>query len=208
MRIAIAAFVLASGTFLTVLSADTGKTQLVIRTYDITSASHPNRTVALAIADAILEEAGLNIVWAACETAVAQDASHPCLARLRPHEVSIRFARLSDAAGDRHRALGYSLVDTQGRTGSLATIYVDRVAALAAAAAMPAADVLGRAIAHEVGHLLLGTAEHSRAGVMRAVWSPSMLRRHRPGDWEFTEHDAQALRHAIQLRTPLQLVGN
>ena len=208
MRNAIVAIFLAAGTFLATSTAAAGDAQLLIRTYDMTSASETERARAVSMAGAILEDAGLYVVWTACETAVARDIDHPCLTRLRPNEVSVRFVRLPGTAGTRQAALGYSLVETQGRTGSLATIYVDRVARLASAAAMDVATVLGRAIAHEVGHLLLGTGEHSRTGVMRAVWAPVMLRRNRPGDWQFTESDARALRQAVQDRTPLQLVRN
>jgi len=36
--------------------------------------------------------------------------------------------------------------------------------------------ILGHAIAHEVGHLLLGPSAHSPSGIMRGVWSPDDLK--------------------------------
>ena len=208
MRNAALIFVLVGATLLSVPSIAAGDSHLVIRTYDVTSQPDADRAAAVAAARAILEGAGLNIVWAACDRVGARDADHPCLTRLGPNEISVRLVRLAASPGTRQPTLGYSLVDTRGRTGALATIYVDRVAALAGSAAMDVPTVLGRAIAHEVGHLLLGTAEHSRTGVMRAAWSPIVLRRHQPGDWQFSAHDAQALREALQRRTPIQLVSN
>ena len=207
MRNAIVVLVLAGAVLRPAPSMAAGDSLLVIRTYDVTPGADADRAAGVATPHAILEGAGLNIVWAACEGVTARDADHPCLTRLAPNEISIRFVRLADAPGTRRPALGYSLVETKGRTGALATVYVDRVAALAGAAAMDVATVLGRTIAHEVGHLLLGTAEHARTGVMRAVWSPVMLRRHQPGDWAFAERDAQALRDAVHRRTPLQLLS-
>ena len=38
---------------------------------------------------------------------------------------------------------------------------------------MPA--LLGRVMAHEIGHILLGTHAHSRTGIMRAVWTDHEL---------------------------------
>jgi hypothetical protein len=104
-------------------------------------------------------------------------------------------------------ALGYSLVDTRLRAGALATVYVDRVAALAAAFRLDVRTLLARAIAHEVGHLLLGTANHAPAGLMRAVWSQHALRHERPGDWIFTPRDAQAMRDAVRMRTARQMAS-
>ena len=48
------------------------------------------------------------------------------------------------------------------------------------------ATLLGRAIAHELGHLLLGTPQHGRFGVMRAIWSSQMVRNSRPAEWRFS----------------------
>ena len=41
-------------------------------------------------------------------------------------------------------------------------------------------------IAHEIGHLLLGTTRHARYGVMRALWLTTELRRDQPLDWMFS----------------------
>ena len=54
------------------------------------------------------------------------------------------------------------------RTGVLATIFVDSVELIASLSEIDATLLLGRAIAHELGHLLLGTNAHSVRGLMRA----------------------------------------
>jgi hypothetical protein len=97
-------------------------------------------------------------------------------------EISVRLARLpAEPNGHGMLQLGYSLVNTQAGAGTLATMFVDRVEWLASQAGADAATVLGFAIAHEIGHLLLGTNAHAASGLMRAVWSRHHYSTHAPG---------------------------
>ncbi len=175
--------------------------RVTIRTYDRAGISVSDLESAIAAAKGILEASGLEMTWHACEVALARNAAHPCAAPLAPNEIAVRIVRLTTDAGYRGELpLGYSLVDTAARAGSLATIYIDRVAWLAAAAGVDSPVVLGRALAHEIGHLLLGTNAHSHAGLMRAVWSCEALQRNRRRDWLFAPADALAIRQAVRLR--------
>jgi len=61
-------------------------------------------------------------------------------------------------------------------------------------------QLLGFAVAHEVGHLLLGTNTHAAAGLMRAVWSRSDIQRNHPADWLFTAADSLAMSRALRQR--------
>jgi hypothetical protein len=173
---------------------------IVIRTYDASGLPEADRTAAMVAATAILEDAGLTMRRLVCDQVASVDG-HSCLTPLRAHELSLRLVRLPppNRGGD-SVTLAYSLVDGPARFGSLATVYVDRVADLAAAARVDVPTLLGRAIAHEIGHLLLGTAAHANVGVMRASWSPDALRDTTAGDWRFTPADAEALRAAARRR--------
>lgn len=205
MRRSVVPIALAGVALATVLAPATAAARdlpVVIRTYDASGLSEADRSAALAAAATILEEAGLAIARLACDGVEAAAANHACLTPLRPHELSLRLVRLpSPGSGARHVTLGVSLVETQVRFGSLATVYVDRVAELAGVSRVDVPTLLGRAIAHEIGHLLLGTAAHARDGVMRAVWSPEALRHSTNGDWRFTPDDAEALREAARRRS-------
>ena len=118
----------------------------------------------------------------------------------------MRVVRLTtDAEYRGELPLGYSLIDTATRSGALATIYVDRVAWLADAAGVDTRMLLGRAIAHELGHLLLGTNAHSETGLMRAVWSCDALRRNAALDWRFAPADTSAMRQAVHLRAVFRM---
>jgi hypothetical protein len=177
---------------------------LVVRVYDATALPPEDGEAALGTAGAILEAAGLEVRWRACGDTFVRPAADPCLAPLAANELAVRLVRLPPAR-TAPVPLGYSLVDTELRGGSLATVYVDRVANLASLCEIDVHTILGRAVAHEIGHLLLGTRDHAHVGVMRAVWSRETLRRDRAGDWMFTSRDGRALRNAVRVRNARQL---
>lgn len=58
--------------------------------------------------------------------------------------------------------LGFSYVSKVG-TNVLATVFADAVAKVAARDYVEPGTLLGRALAHEVGHLLLGTTDHTNS---------------------------------------------
>jgi hypothetical protein len=64
--------------------------------------------------------------------------------------------------------LGQSMADHQG--GTYASIFMERIQDAAAEADVPRETVLAYAIAHEVGHLLLGDNAHTPRGVMKGNW--------------------------------------
>ena len=81
-----------------------------------------------------------------------------------------------------------------------ALVYVDRVAARAARTCSDAPLLLGRTIAHEIGHLVLGDVSHSAEGLMRAVWTNDLLRLSRPADWQFTSIQGLMMHDRLRAR--------
>ena len=59
--------------------------------------------------------------------------------------------------------------------GVLATVFVDRTRGLAGDLRIDHDALLGRTIAHELGHLLLATTAHAKVGLMREAWSREEL---------------------------------
>jgi hypothetical protein len=152
------------------------------------------------LVDQILGEAGIAVSWVQCwspdrsaQTPVA--CNHP----LNAGEAILKFGTATDANSASHQAsLGYSFIDVQAGTGSVAMVYTDRVRDLSRSTGVRSVDLLGRAIAHEIGHLLLGTNQHAAVGLMRAVWSQAELRRSVAADWRFSEDEGQAIRRALR----------
>jgi hypothetical protein len=76
----------------------------------------------------------------------------------------------------------------------------DSTCAFERGAAADPRQVLGLAIAHEIGHLLLNTNTHAAAGLMRAGWSRSELHRNVSSDWRFLDTEAAMMRAAVATR--------
>jgi hypothetical protein len=180
---------------------------IVIRTY-ATPGVVSDLSPALAAAAAILEDAGVGVTWVQCDVVFVRRDDHRCLAPLAANELAIRFVRLPPHLAEQDVVtLGDSLIDTRLRAGALATIYVTRVATLAHRCGVDVQTLLARAVAHEIGHLLLGTSAHASSGLMRAAWAPAALRRAAAEDWRFTAPDARAIREAVRARTAQRLAA-
>ena len=63
---------------------------------------------------------------------------------------------------------GFAVPPEDGGFGAFAGVFHDRVRELATS--INEAEVLGHVVAHELGHLLLGTGQHSAGGIMKGEW--------------------------------------
>jgi hypothetical protein len=61
-------------------------------------------------------------------------------------------------------------------------------------------QILGHAVAHEIGHVLLRRESHSSGGLMRSVWSRSDLQKMSAGNLGFTGEEARRLRAGVVRR--------
>jgi hypothetical protein len=175
--------------------------EVPVRIYDSTALPAAARQHALDTARGTLAGAGIVVTWLACE---GRQPGPMCDRGLRSGELVLRIVtspRAPTAAGaaalhsrTSRLPLGDAFVDLGAQGGVLATVYLDRVTTLAAAAGGNVATLLGHAIAHELGHLLLGTNAHGTHGLMRPAWSGDEIRRGRDVDWMFTEAEVKAIR--------------
>jgi hypothetical protein len=172
--------------------AESALLPLTVRVYDVASVPEPIRAVALSIAAGALDDADIDVTWRKCGGPAASDR---CDAMLSFGELVIRIVPLRKMTlGRGALRLGDAMVDPRSGEGTLATIYFDCVQLLAGATGMDVARLLGYAIAHELGHLLLANSTHASTGLMRAVWSDAHLRRAREEDWKFTGREIAAIR--------------
>jgi hypothetical protein len=168
-------------------------TDVPVRIFDSSRQFDDQRRVALETAAAVMATAGVRVHWTVCSETRSSAAG--CTSLLNDTERAVRLRRTSPTWSREEIApLGDSVVDGQSQSGVLATIYADRVEWMASRAGINRNVLLGRAIAHELGHLLLG-AGHTSTGIMRRHWTVNDLRCERPGDWEFTKEQASVLAH-------------
>jgi hypothetical protein len=187
-----------------VFAAETLWTEVIVRVYDNTGATEAERQPSLHLAASIVSAASVELRWKTCTqragpstTTRSQDG---CDEPLAPGELALRIVR-SGVVSDRTRGtlpLGDAMIDAHSRTGVLATVYIDRVIWMADQGGMDVRALLGRAIAHELGHLLMATGAHATNGLMRPVWSPSEVRRRRIDDWILRPREIASIRARTQ----------
>jgi hypothetical protein len=164
---------------------------LVVRLYDASGIPATELASAHAVAGAILTRGGIVVTW--------RDCSHDdCATPLEPAELAVRV--IAAPPGSEPDSLGLSYVDLDRRSGTLATVFADRVAALSTLCSRDRGELLGRAMAHEIGHLLLGTSRHANRGLMRGRWTVFELLNNQPGDWALSSGEGVLMRRALAFR--------
>lgn len=176
---------------------------VVVRVYNSYGVSdHASRTASRTV-HRLFQDAGLDTKWRHCRV-VGRRApleTDACSDSLRPNELIVRIvAGPQSASQDATMTLGDAFIDPATKAGALATVYADRVEATAGALHVDLGTMVGRAIAHELGHLLLGTQTHTAAGLMRALWRSTTVLRSEEADWLFTPEQRTVMRLAVATR--------
>ena len=184
-------------------AAETLWTEVAVRVYDATGAGPGARRASLDIASRIVSAASVELIWRHCNEPAATGRSAPadqankthCDLPLAPGELALRLVR-TGAVNEQSRELplGDALINTRTGGGVLATIYLDRVEWMAQQTGIDPRALLGRAIAHELGHLLMATSAHAANGLMRPIWLQSEIRRRHNTDWTFRPTEIAAIR--------------
>jgi hypothetical protein len=127
----------------------------------------------------IYSQAGLTLLWCSddCTVTIA----------LRPRASDDTTRRAKDA-------MGYTPGGGEER-GRLAFVLINRVNEIADGYSTARALVLGAAIAHELGHLLIST-EHTNTGIMKAYLNQSDFRKARNGELHLTAEQARHIRNS------------
>jgi len=175
--------------------------RISIRLYDAVGVPRQQRETAVAIAAGLLSAASIEADWRFCgESGLGDPAPEiVCDQLLAAGEKVVRIIR-----GPRPprklipEPLGEATIDPARAVGTLATVYYDRVVARAQIAEVDVDLLFGRVMAHELGHLLLGTTGHSPSGLMRRLWTVDQLRMGPRGDWEFCPNDLAKLARSLQ----------
>jgi len=176
---------------------------VTIRVYDTAGLPADALQRALDTAAALVSEASVTSSWRVCRQRSADPTAQgdtPCRQPVAPGELVVRVvhARVDVRRGP-FLPLGDAMIDAQARSGVLATIYADRVRWTAHEAGVDPWTLLGRAIAHELGHLLMASTTHGSDGLMRAAWLREELRRDHADDWSFAPGEATVIRERAAL---------
>ena len=83
---------------------------------------------------------------------------------------------------------------------AVVSLYLDAVTDVARHYGLPAGKVLGIAVAHELGHVLLPPPSHSSEGIMQAAWEGDDLRKASDRAIAFTDSQAALMRERLLSR--------
>jgi hypothetical protein len=173
--------------------------RVVLRVYNVYGLSESDLETARTTVREIFGEAGVPTTWRNC----LSTGHDPCSERPGGNEIVVRLIRSPRGVriSTADIMLGYSSVLPDPRRSSFTTVYPDRIETMARRVGSDCGLLLGRAIAHELGHLLLGTVTHPPSGLMEARWSGRRMLAAAPEDWIFSSLEARQLRDAARART-------
>ena len=200
-----------------VIETGRSKLEITIRLYDYAKVPGGTLRRAQAIVTQVFRRAGVGSVWVACPTSYQEYEQYPdCRGPLGPRDLVVRILPVTQAAFAGHRGvLGAALLCGDGEFAITASVFFDRVQRLTWEKLYGATEgifahhlsldicnsvILGVVMAHEIGHLLLGTNSHSRRGIMRPNWSRQDLEEALSGRQRFTLQQVRRLQAGIRAR--------
>ncbi len=141
------------------------------------------------IAQRTLQDAGVESVWINCR--VSDTEGDDCRHASDDKWLVLTIMHSSHGGGT-SEIMGKALEDESGN-GSYCYIFRDKVDEIVQKTHLNPARLLGPALAHELGHLLLGVNSHSPEGIMAGRWNAREIDAARRGALGFTKHDAEAI---------------
>jgi hypothetical protein len=146
----------------------------------------------------ILDRAGLRTVWLDCPAGPSiADPQDPCRKALEATDIVLRVLSESTQNKFQDTVFGFAVVPV------LASVYYDYAVHLARSdnAKFEVPIILGCVIAHEVGHLLLGSNSHSGSGIMQGHWERGQIRKAMTGNLLFTPEQMKLIQASTFART-------
>ena len=168
---------------------------LTVRLYNTAAVPADQLASARLAADVILRDTGLTVTFRPCGQFAGGTDS--CDEPLKRSEVVVRIIDAPTFNATLHpEAYGVTYIVKDTNRGWLASLFADRIGAAAQRVGVDAGTLLGRVMAHEIGHLLLGIDYHGAAGVMRADWPDELLQRN-TDDWRFSMLEAERMQRVV-----------
>jgi hypothetical protein len=175
--------------------------EVSISVHDYAEVPAPLLAAAEGQAREVFRQAGLGTVWLNCSPKLERerlepsscyfsDTTHLTL-KISPHAMNAQFRNRIDV-------LGTSYPDQKG-AGYFAYVFYDRIQELAQRRRLGYA-LLADVMAHEIGHLLLGSTSHSASGIMCAHWNYEELRNVAEGAMSFIPAQSRIMQDRLRVR--------
>jgi hypothetical protein len=171
------------------------KSQVIINVYNDAQISEDTLVQAEQEATRVFHQAGIDNVWVECKSSIP-DRIHAaeCESLAGPRHLGLRIVPWSSKLRDSF--FGMAFLSAEGE-GTYSDVFYDSVEKLHADWGVSVPGVLGHVMAHEIGHLLLGSNAHSRSGIMSPRWQGEHLRGVAMGTLLFTPEQGSAMRNRL-----------
>jgi hypothetical protein len=182
-------------------TAPQGEYQIRIRLYDYAGVEEDVLRKAEDVTTGIFQKVDVKLVWLTCARngkfsgiASCPDAMDrtDLILNIVPHSMSQGLHGTDDMDG--------LAVDGPDEFSFCAWVFFDRAKKVAAKQLLGLANVLGNLMAHELGHLLLGSYPHSKTGLMRAGWSREEFVAANRGELEFSAAEREHIKKDVEAR--------
>ena len=139
--------------------------------------------------------------WLECAPSAAERMDPRCAARPEAADIFMRLMpeRMAAKLGFQVDCLGFAIVPEHS-FGRVAAVFWDKARRAALKWGARRSTVLGHAIAHEIGHLLIAERGHARRGLMKARWSQSEIRHANKVPMKFDRREKERIQQSLQAR--------
>jgi hypothetical protein len=154
-------------------------------------------------ANRVFRHAGVELEWRHCKfPGGASPGPSACQGPMDPTVLVLRLLpqAMVDPTVKTSDEFGKAMVAGDGGFGFCANVFFHRVEELVGKNTNALPEVVGLIVAHELGHLLLGSNSHFRRGVMRGHWGPKEVERAAMGNMGFTPAQARRICQAARER--------
>jgi hypothetical protein len=139
-------------------------------------------------------QAGVDVDWVNCGGSPDASVDSRCGQPIPTGDLVISIVSRAQTLSD--GIFGVSFVANDA--GTYADVFFDPIRQLGELNREPSlAAILGDVMAHELGHLLLGSNAHTREGIMQPHWQPAQLHSIAKGQMRFTPEQASKMRTKI-----------
>ena len=179
-------------------------TKITIRIRDYAQANPRVLEYAEKVAGDLLRKADVEARWIDCP--IGSSGTGVCSSPLSTLDfvVNLLPRTMSDHARFAGGVLGSAIEGAGDNFGFIASVFYDLAKERALEHQVDFGELLGDAVAHELGHLLLGTNSHSGRSLMSAFWSGNQFRLAAQGGLEFSSAEVKRIETAMNARTLAQ----
>jgi hypothetical protein len=190
------------------ITGDTSaKVDLTVLVFIYAPIAEHDLAIAERTASDIFQNVGVQMSWVDCPLTRPRAELNPaCTTPHTPTDIRLNVVPdIAEGPWVEKFAMGMAVPIPPPRHGQFAYIsYARAKTVLLETPQLSLGQLLGHGIAHEIGHLLLGTNSHSPSGLMSAHWNARELKLAARGQLTFSIDQAAAIRGDVRARRAQQ----